>query len=322
MNAVQPVLTITLNPALDLTTSVGRLEPRQKLRCEPPRYDPGGGGINVSRAIRKLGGDSLAFVALGGATGAQLRALLDEEGVAYTIYDSRGETRISFTVVDRSSDRPYRFVLPGPEQSGEEDRLLAALADCIGANGFRYIVYIVASGSLPPGLAPEFWARLAGRVDAAGARFMLDTSGPALEAAGRSGLFLIKPNREEAQALLGDRAGAPESDAELARALAEQGIAEIVVLTLGRDGAIVAAGDRRFRLRSPDVEVRSTVGAGDSFLAALTLGLARDWSLEDSCRYGIAAAASTVTTEGTELCERAQTERFFEESVGTVEPLE
>ena len=129
MNAVQPVLTITLNPALDLTTSVGRLEPRQKLRCEPPRYDPGGGGINVSRAIRKLGGDSLAFVALGGATGAQLRALLDEEGVAYTIYDSRGETRISFTVVDRSSDRPYRFVLPGPEQSGEEDRLLAALAD-------------------------------------------------------------------------------------------------------------------------------------------------------------------------------------------------
>lgn len=319
MNAIQPVLTITLNPALDLTTAVERLEPRRKLRCAPPRYDPGGGGINVSRAIRKLGGDSHAFVVLGGATGRQLRTLLDEEGIACTVYESRGETRISFRVVDRAADRPYRFVLPGPEQTGEEEGLLAALADCIGAKGFRYAV---ASGSLPPGLADDFYARLACRVAESGGRFVLDTSGPALKAAERDGLFLIKPNRQEAQALLEGRAGTPKSDADLAQALVEQGIAEVVVLTLGRDGAIVGTADRLFRLRSPEVEVRSTVGAGDSFLAALTLGLAREWSLEDACRYGAAAAASTVTTEGTALCERAQTERFFAESVGTVEPLE
>lgn len=305
----QPVLTITLNPALDVTTSTERLFPRRKLRCSVPRYDPGGGGVNVSRAIKRLGGGSCAFVALAGAMGQQYRDLLASDGIDAEIWEVAGETRLSLTVMEQSSGEHFRFVLPGPQfPRGEAEKLLARLAATI-ADGYRFVV---ASGSLPPGLPVDFYARLARLARDAGAKFIIDAAGPSLSAALVEHPYLIRLNHLEAQELIGG--GDPQATAHrMTEELLLGGAAEVVIVTVAEGGAIVAARDTRLHIHPPAVQIVSTVGAGDSFVGALVLALARGWSLEDACRYGVAAAASAVTTPATELCEAAATERYYRE---------
>lgn len=306
---MQPVLTITLNPALDVTTSVETLVPRGKLRCAPPRYDLGGGGINVSRMIAELGGESTAFVALAGATGEQLHRMLADAGIETARFPVSGETRISFKVMETSSNRQFRFVLPGPEQDAAvEAELFAALEECLNSTAWRYVV---ASGSLPPGLSQDVYGRLAVAAESAGARFVLDTSGTALRSALAAKSFLIKADHDEV--LDAVRAFGPGSDSpeDIADMLLGRGAAEVVVLTLGAEGALMATSDTRLRIRPPEVEVKSTVGAGDSFVAALVYALADDWPLEEACRYGVASAAAAVTTEATELAHKADVEALY-----------
>lgn len=313
------VLTITLNPALDVSTATDEVSPQRKLRCDPPRFDPGGGGINVSRAIRELGGESRALAVLGGATGDKLLALLRDEGIETERRELDGDTRISLKVRERSSGEQYRFVLPGPEQPADRaDALIADITDCVGSAGYRLVV---ASGSLPPGFPEDTYARLAARLREMDARLLLDTSGPALKAALSGRPWLIKPNRDEAAELLGSERGPPDSMAGLAEKLWREGAADVVVLTLGAEGAIIMSENAKLRIRPPEVEVRSAVGAGDSFIGALVLGLARGWPLERACRFGVAAGASAVATEATALCERAATEEFLEIIAGNVEHL-
>lgn len=308
---MQPVLTVTLNPALDMTTSVQDLVPGGKMRCAVPRYDPGGGGINVSRMIAELGGESRAFVGLAGHTGRLMQEMIENAGIAIEPFRLEGETRITLQVVERSSEVQYRFVLPGPRQDATvEERLLSALDDCIGRDRYRYVV---ASGSLPPGLSDGFFGRLSGRVKAAGGRLILDTSGPALHAALGKDLYLVKPDRQEAEALLLGSKSREGADIEsLARLLLAHGAAEAVVVTLGGNGAILASAGGETRFTSPRVEVRSTTGAGDSFIAALCWALANDWPLEEACRYGVAAAAAAVTTDATELAHKTDVEALYQ----------
>lgn len=305
--ANEPILTISLNPALDITTSIDRLRPMRKLRCGPPRYDAGGGGINVSRAIKELGGDSQAFVVLAGATGAQYRGILDGYGLDSEVWEAAGETRFSLTVMEEASGLHYRFVLPGPEREElEVELLLAALQRKIGS-GFRYVV---ATGSLPPGVPRDIYATLARISRESGARFVLDTSGPALTAAFAERPFMVRFNHLEAHELVGGD-DAKAAALTLARDVIARGAAEVAIATVDEDGAFVATRERRFFVRPPAVEVRSAVGAGDSFVGAMVLRLAQGWPLEDACRFGAAAAASAVTTEATELCRLADTEANF-----------
>ncbi|MDP1731062.1 MAG: 1-phosphofructokinase family hexose kinase [Devosia sp.] len=313
------ILTVTLNPALDVTTSVERMKPMQKLRCRAPRYDPGGGGVNVSRAIKELGGTSHAFVALAGCAGQRYRQILEGTGIESEIWPMSGETRFSLTVMEHASGLQYRFLLPGPEQDAEEaDRLLSALTGSIG-KGYRFVV---ASGSLPPGLPADFYGRLASRTRELGAALILDTSGPALRAAMAQRPFLIRLNHYEAQELVGGSSDAEAATYELVGELLERNAAETVIVTVGEQGAIVATGGQLLRIHPPKVRVVSAVGAGDSFVAALTLGLAQDWPLEKASRYAVAAAAAVVTTEATQLCDRATTEKLFEETAGQAERLD
>lgn len=309
----RPILTITLNPALDLTTSIDRLRPRQKLRCSVPRYDAGGGGANVSRAIRRLGGSSTAFVTIAGATGRQYRDVLATDRIDTEIWETDGETRISLTVMEEASGEHFRFVLPGPEfPTGGVESLLARLAATI-ADGYRFVV---ASGSLPPGLPVDTYARLARITRKAGADFIVDAAGPALTATSAERPYLIRLNHTEAEELTGG--GNPEATAhKLTEELLLRGAAEVVIVSIAEGGAIVAAEGKRLHIRPPRVKVQSTVGAGDSFVGALALGLARGWPLEDACRYGVAAAASAVTTPATELCEAESTERYFRKISGS-----
>lgn len=303
------ILTLTLNPALDVTVTTAELRPRRKLRCTAPRYDAGGGGANVSRVIKELGGESRAFVVAGGPTGARYLELLRGEGIDVLAHAGEGDTRFSLTVMEQATGEHYRFVLPGPVQSTarEETMLLAIARAASGAP------YVVASGSLPPGLSIDFYSKVAETVRGAGSRLILDTSGPALKASLRGRPYCIRINHHEAGELLGL---AGPADAAAARALTADlvagGATELGIITVGEAGAVVATVDGAFEVRPPEVAVTSTVGAGDSFVGALALALSRDWPVARAVRFGVAAAAAAVTTEATELCHRADAERYFE----------
>lgn len=309
MAATHRILTITLNPAIDVTTAVPALAPEIKLRCAPPRLNPGGGGINISRVVKELGGASTALVAVAGATGALMKELLAKSGLDILYLPAAGLTRQSLAVHERASGRQYRFVLPGPTQPPEfATEALAMVSRLIAANGYGYVV---ASGSLPPGVPEDFYGRLSDVVAAAGARLILDTSGPALKAALGRGVFLVKPDHTEAKAL-GEAYGMTTEDPEsLARQILSRGDAEAVIVTLGAEGALLASRSGVVRARAPKVEVVSAVGAGDSFIAALCVALARDWPLERAFAYGVAAAAAAVLTEATELARKADVERLY-----------
>jgi 6-phosphofructokinase 2 len=308
------ILTITLNPALDIASSVDRLLPQQKLRCAAPRLDPGGGGVNVSRAIQELGGSSRAFVALGGRTGDQMKTLLEASGLDCDVWTVAEETRFSFMVMEEATGLHYRFVMPGtPLSPGEADRMLAHLSRHMATGP----AFIVASGSLPPGVPVDFYGQLAVVCREHGARLIVDTHGEALNSAARARPYLIRLNHLEAQELVGGTAD--DAAHTLARRLVEQGLAEAAIVTLGERGAVVASHSGTIEIRPPKVTMRSSVGAGDSFVAALTLGLARGWPLETAARYGVAAAAAAVTTEATELCRRDAVDRFFAQIGGDVQ---
>lgn len=338
------VLTVTLNPALDVSTAVDGVRVRAKLRCDAPRYEPGGGGINVSRAMKILGGESTAFVVLGGATGDKLLTGLEHEGIVPHVWPCEGDTRMSIHVDDRAANEQYRFVMPGPVQTPAAGAaLLEAVVDCATAGGFTIVV---ASGSLLPGLPVAWFSLLAARMRAAGIRLIVDTSGPALAACFAGRPWLVKPDSAEWAGLVGERGPGALLAAVRARANARRstgtepgealrsplandglgadgvpeavaawllgdGLVDVVILTLGADGALLAYGDARLRIRPPKVPIRSEVGAGDSFIGALTLGIARGWPLEEATRLGVFAAASAVTTEASELCRREQVEAFF-----------
>ena len=306
---MKTILTLTLNPAIDMSSSVENVFPEHKLRCGPARNEPGGGGINVARAIRHLGGQCRALHFCGGPMGDVLRALLDLEQIEHTPIAIKGWTRQSVTILETATGQQYRFVMPGPAFAEAEWRgALAHVAELQATPDL-----IVASGSLPPGVPDDFYGQLARIVRAKNSRFVLDTSGPALAAALEAGVFLVKPSLRELRSVAG---GDLEDEAEqkaAAKKIVASGGAEVVVVSLGGAGVFFVTQAGCERLPSPTVPVRSKVGAGDSMVAGITLGLARDYSLRDAVRLGIAAGAAAVMTPGTELCRGEDAERLFKE---------
>lgn len=293
------IVTITANPSLDVHTSVDAVEPTRKLRCEAPRFQPGGGGLNVARVVASLGGDALALWARGGATGDLLQELLDAERLPHRPLAVSGRVRESLTVLARQSNDQYRFVLPGPMLAPDAlDGFIEEVTDVQPRPAL-----VIASGSLPPGIDTGFYGRLARRVADRGVRFVLDTTGPALEQALATGaVSLIKPNLREFAALVGRPLEDDAAIADAAIGLVRAGASAMVVVSLGADGLIAADRDRSWRIRVPPVAVRSAVGAGDSTVAGLGLALSRHDSLEDAARLGAAAGAAAVMTPGSDLC--------------------
>jgi 6-phosphofructokinase 2 len=301
------IVTLTMNPALDIATSTDRVVPTHKLRCTPPRYDPGGGGINVARAVHALGGDAVAIFPIGGPAGEMINHLLNQEGVRHHPIAVNGFTRESLAVEDRRSGQQFRFILPGPEISErDQERCLDELA-AMAAEA----AYIVASGSLPLGVPEDFYARVAELACTLGKRLVLDTSGAALKQAGR-GIYLLKPSLRELQDLVGREIGTSFKQECAAREVIEQGRSEIVVLSLGEEGALLVTAEGCERFAAIPVEARSTVGAGDSTLAGIVLGLTRGLALREAVRFGLAAGAAALLGSGTQLCRRADVERLYQ----------
>ncbi len=306
------IVTITLNPAVDLSTSVEKIIPVAKLRGTSQRRDPGGGGVNVARVIERLGGlDVLAIYAVGGAIGDMLRRLLDAEGVASRTFPIAGETREDFFVHETSSAQQYRFILPGPRLAeGEWSECLRLIASME-----PFPRFVVASGSLPAGVPDDFYAKVADIARRRGATMILDTSGPALAAAVAGGVNLIKPNLREMRELAGAEPGDAHEWEIAARRIIDQRQVEIVALTMGHLGAALVTRDHVWRAQPLPVTPLSAVGAGDSFLGALVWQLAAGAELPNAFRYAMAAGAAAVLNPGTELCRPADVERLARQVV-------
>ncbi len=302
------IVTLTMNPTVDKSAKVNQVVSERKLRCHSPRLDPGGGGLNVSRAIKKLGGDSLAMYSCGGPNGQILQSLLDQEGIAHRAVAIKGWTRESFSVLEEATGLQYRFNLPGPELiPAEWQQCLDALSAIEPRPD-----YIVASGSLPPGVPADFYARVAKLAQQMGARLVVDTSGDALREAARAQVFLLKPNLRELSDLSGVPLDDEPSQETAALDLIEKGYCQGVVLSLGTSGVLFVTKAERERVRSPIVPIISKIGAGDSMVAGIVLGLARGQSLRQAVCLGVAAGAAAVMTPGTELCRREDTERLYD----------
>jgi 6-phosphofructokinase 2 len=304
------IATLTMNPAIDISTDVARVEPDHKLRCGAERQDPGGGGINCARVIARLGGDVTAVFPAGGVVGLVLQQLVAQEGVASVPVATRAETRLNFTVLERETGREFRFVLPGPELEDSERRALAAAASTAADRGG----FLIVSGSMPPGLPDAFLSELAQAARRRGIRLVLDTSGAALKAGLAAGAFLVKPNLRELGELTGAPLGDEASRLAACRELVASGRAEAVALTLGRDGALLVTRELALRARPLAVRAVSTVGAGDSFLGGMVWSIARGDSLADALRYGMAAGSAALLTPGTGLCRVEDAMRLYREA--------
>ncbi|HTH60829.1 MAG TPA: 1-phosphofructokinase family hexose kinase [Paraburkholderia sp.] len=305
------ILTLTVNPAVDVSTAVEQVVDTHKLRCEAAIRHPGGGGINVARVIQRLAGaqaDCVALYLAGGIAGDVLEQMLAEEGVASRRLPIAGETRENFSVKERATGREFRFVLPGPLVSAAEwATVLDVLASLAPAPR-----YLVLSGSLAPGMGAQTYAEVAKLAHARRVRVVLDTSGPPLALALEAGVYLVKPSLGELAELAGHALDDDAAQVAAARRLVEERRADIVALTLGDRGALLVSSDETIRVDALPVPVSSAIGAGDSFLAGLLVALRRGDGLTTAARLAQAAASATLLTAGTALCDAKQVMRLYE----------
>ena len=308
---MKTIVTMTLNPAIDKTASVDHVVAERKLYCKPPLFEPGGGGVNVSRAIKKLGGESMLLYPAGGLTGKRLQELLDKEGLNHRPFPIEGVNRESLVILEESTGQQYRFGMPGPELDKKEwEPLLQELATMEPSPD-----YVVASGSLPPGVPPDFYAQLVRVGKKRGAKTIIDVSGEALEAALQEGVFLIKPNVREFRELVGEEIKEESQIKAEAKKMVKSGRCEVLVISLGAAGALVVSEKFAEHILPPTVPIISKVGAGDSMVAGIVLSLARGKPLRESLLFDVAAGTAAVMTPGTELCRREDAERLFESMV-------
>lgn len=300
-----PILTLTVNPALDKSTSFRGLVPEQKIRCEMPRYDAGGGGINVSKAISRLGGDSLCVFTTGGSSGEMLKSLVRSENIAVQTIPTKSVTRENLIALETGSNAQYRFGFPGPDLTEEEQQQVLETVKKSKAH------FVVASGSLNENVSSDFYQKIAAICKENSAKFIVDTSGEALEKTLETGVYLVKPNVGELAKLVGkERLETDEAD-EAAKTLVDAGKAEIVVVSLGPQGAVLVSRGDTIYVPAPHVHKRSTVGAGDSMVGGMVWALSQNKSLKEVVQWGVACGSAATMNEGTQLFKVEDAKRLF-----------
>lgn len=300
------IITVTFNPAIDKSTTVPVLIPEKKLKCTEPVYEPGGGGINVARAIKKLGGEATAVYLAGGYTGKTFIQLLNDEAVESVVTAIKENTRENLIVLETASNQQYRFGMQGPIISEQEWQ------GCLNSiENIKDAEYIVASGSLPNGVPTDIFARIALIAKKKNARLIVDTSGEALMEAVEAGLYLIKPNLAELSSLVGKEDLNIERVDEAAKEVINKGKCEVVVVSMGAAGAMLVRGNTAMHIMPPAVKIKSTVGAGDSMVAGIVLRLALNKSIEEATQYGVACGTAATMNPGTELCKKEDADYLY-----------
>lgn len=302
------ILTITVNPALDIYSRVEKVEPDKKMRCEAPKMDPGGGGVNVSRVITRLEGSTKAIYTRGGHTGNIYSDLLDKENVNQEPVEIKNDMRQNLAVNETEGGDLYRFGFPGAKlEQSEYEELLNKISSEKNAD------FIVASGSLPPGAPEDFYAQIAKRTKKNDQKFVLDTSGKALAAILDEGAYLIKPNEEELQDLAGEKAENREEQKRLLKKLLDKYPIEVIVLSLGEEGAILATHDKTKHIPALKVEAESSIGAGDSMVAGIVCSLSQGNDIQKAVIYGLACGTATIKSPGTDLLKKGDAEKLYKE---------
>ncbi|PWK62574.1 1-phosphofructokinase family hexose kinase [Roseicyclus mahoneyensis] len=307
------ILTVTFNPALDLETTTPEVMPGEKLRCTDPARDPGGGGINVARAIVQLGGEATALVAAGGAGGDALERMLAAHDVPVLRLPAPGEMRQNLSVIETTTGRQFRFIFPGPTWTPEDMTAATEALSTHCAPGD----WVVLSGSLPPGVSPGALVDLVRRLTGQGAKVVADTSGAGLVAlaGARTGMALLRVDFEESVALAGRALQTAADSAAFAADLVAQGAADVVIVARGAEGSVLASFEGWWMAPAARVPVVSRTGAGDSFVAGAVLALSRGLPLPEVLSHGCAAASAAVTTPATELCDAAMVQALLPQSL-------
>lgn len=302
------IYTLTLSPSLDSATQTPQIYPEGKLRCSAPVFEPGGGGINVARAITHLGGRATAIFPAGGATGEHLVSLLADENVAVETVPAEDWTRQNLHVHVESSGEQYRFVMPGARLRDDEFRQLEEKVLAIESGAL-----LVISGSLPPGVKTDKLTQLIRAAQQRGLRCIVDSSGDALHAALEPGqLELVKPNQKELSALVNRELSQPDDVRTAAQELIHSGKALRVVVSLGPQGALAVDQTGFVQVVPPPMKSQSTVGAGDSMVGAMALKLSQGASLLEMTRYGVAAGSAATINQGTRLCSLVDTQKIVD----------
>lgn len=301
------ITTITVNPSLDKSTHFSGLVPEKKMRCEKPRYDAGGGGINVSKAISKLGGNSLCVFTSGGSTGELLEELVSNEGIESLVLKTKNWTRENFIAFDNTTKAQYRFGFPGNELSEEEKE------DILDTIRELKTSYLVISGSLNEGLHANFYQKIIEIAKQSRTKIIVDTSGEALEKVMETGVYLIKPNIGELAKFIGVKRLELKEVEQAAKDLIAKGSAEIVVVSLGADGAILVTKNETHLVKAPKVEKKSTVGAGDSMVGGMVWALSQNKTLKEVIQLGVCCGTAATMNEGTQLFKKEDVEKLFKE---------
>lgn len=301
------ITTLTINPSLDKSTHFTGLVSEKKIRCEKPRYDAGGGGINVSKAISKLGGNSLCVFTSGGSPGELLEELVANQEIESHIIKTKNWTRENFIAFENTSKAQYRFGFPGNELSEEEKQIILSTISEWNTS------YLVISGSLNEGIENNFYQKIIKIVNKTKTKVIVDTSGEALGKVVETGVYLIKPNIGELAKLIGvERLELPEVE-QAAQNLIAKGSAEIVVVSLGADGAILVTKNETHFVKAPKVEKKSTVGAGDSMVGGLVYALSQNKTLKEVIQLGVCCGTAATMNEGTQLFRKEDVEKLLKE---------
>jgi len=300
------IVTLTVSPALDKSAHFSGLIPEQKIRCQTPLFDAGGGGINVSKAISRLGGISLAIVTAGGSTGEMLKGLLVAESISFEAIETQSWTRENFVAVDDNTNSQFRFVFPAPPVTNfEKDKIIATIQQL----SFKYLVL---SGGLSEGLPTDFYREIAEMSKKSNSKIIIDTSGEPLKKALETGVYMIKPNVGELAKLIGVERLEMEEVNEAAKEIIRKGGAEIVVVSLGPQGAVLVTKDSYDYVPAPNVVKKSTVGAGDSMVGGMVWALSQNKSLKEVIRWGVACGSAATMNEGTRLFKLEDAKRLYE----------
>lgn len=303
---MKPVITLTFSPCIDKSSSVPSLIPEKKLHCAKPVLEPGGGGVNVSRVLMRFGTDTAALYPEGSYSGKFFTQMLMAEKIPVITVPAVNPTRENLVVLETSSQKQYRFGMPATELLEQEwEALLQKVKEMEGME------YLVASGSLPEGMPDNIFGTLSGICRTKGVRLVIDASGPSLKAALKEGVFMAKPNLGELAALTGKDTLDDAQVYSIARELVHEGACEVIVVSMGSGGAIIADQKQIFRGVAPVVRSVSTVGAGDSMVAGIVHALRREYNLQKALAFGIACGTAATLRPGTDLCRKQDVDRIL-----------
>lgn len=303
---MKKIITLTVNPAIDKSTTVAGIKPNSKLRCAKPVYEAGGGGINVSRVLNELGGTSLCMYMAGGAPKNHLRDMLNDLDILQQVIPISGTVRENLSVTDTITKQQYRFGMPGPMVNESEWKNTLKQLKALLSDGD----ILVASGSLCPGMPVDFFAQVSRITQKEKATYILDTSGEALLKGAEAGVYLLKPNLGELASLCGLKSISFVELESIAKRFVKNNPCEVLLVSLGAQGAILVTSDILEYIAAPIVHQKSTIGAGDSMVAGIVFALAQGKTLTEMAKYGVACGTAATMTPGTQLCKKKDVEEL------------